>query len=259
MAVSSYYGFGVFCFKEVKRFLNVPGQTVFAPLISSLLFLIVFTFALKRSVLVIYDVPYIAFLASGLLMMSITQNAFANSSSSILHTKILGNIGDILMVPLHAHEIALAYIIGGVVRGLLVGCTNALLLLSVIVYVDALQLHIGLLLYYSVMGSCMMASLGLIIGLYANKFDHMSSINNFIITPATFLSGTFYAIQDLPMAFQVIARLNPLHYLIDGMRYSLVGYCDSSLVIGVAVTSLVTLTLVFCSCLMLRKGYRIMP
>ena len=169
--------FWTLCVKEVHRFLNVPLQTVFAPLMTSVLFLSVFTLALRRADLTIDTIPFAAFLACGLLSMSIMQNAFANSSSSIMHSKVLGGLGDVLMAPLSAYEIATAWIIGGVARGLFVGIINALVIVPVIAFSYALHINVWVLAYYVLTASIMMAALGLIAGLYAQKFDQMASIS----------------------------------------------------------------------------------
>ena len=251
--------FWTLCVKEVHRFLNVPLQTVFAPLMTSVLFLSVFTLALRRADLTIDTIPFAAFLACGLLSMSIMQNAFANSSSSIMHSKVLGGLGDVLMAPLSAYEIATAWIVGGVARGLFVGIINALVIVPVIAFSYALHINVWVLAYYVLTASIMMAALGLIAGLYAQKFDQMASISNFVIMPATFLSGTFYSVRDLPASFRLFVDINPLHYVIDGIRYGLIGYHDSSLAVGAVVVGMSALVISALACFLVVRGWRLIP
>ncbi|MBC6443899.1 MAG: ABC transporter permease [Alphaproteobacteria bacterium GM202ARS2] len=251
--------FYTLCTKEVFRFLNVPLQTVWAPLMTSVLFLSVFTLALRRADLTIETIPFAAFLACGLLSMSIMQNAFANSSSSIMHSKVLGGLSDVLMAPLSPYEIATAWIFGGVARGLFVGIINSVVLVPVIAFYYDLTVNVWVLAYYAVMASIMMANFGLIAGLYAQKFDQMASISTFVIMPATFLSGTFYSVRDLPASFRLFVDANPLHYAIDGIRYGLIGYHDSNLVIGASVIGISALSATVLAFILVVRGWRIIP
>lgn len=240
--------------REVRRFLKVPLQTVFAPLVTVMMFLLVFSVALGRSGRMIGDVPFLAFLAPGLIMMAIIQNAFANTSSSIMIGKIQGNIIDVLMPPFRSSELLFGIVAGGVTRGLLVALV---VFLSMVVLIDLEQATWSIALFYAVSGSLMLALLGFLGGLWAEKFDQMSAVTNFVITPLSFLSGTFYSITQLPEGFQAIAYLNPFFYLIDGLRYALIGYSDGSIPVGMAVVTAINIALWFVAYRLLHRGYRI--
>jgi ABC-2 type transport system permease protein len=242
--------------KEVRRFLKVPLQTVLAPLVTTLMFLLVFTVALGRSGRVIEGVPFLAFLAPGLVMMAIIQNAFANTSSSIMIGKIQGNIVDILMPPFRASELLFGIVAGGVTRGLMVAVVVMIAMLFVI-DTGALSPSPLLILFYTLSGSLMLALLGVLGGLWAEKFDQMSAITNFVVTPLSFLSGTFYSITQLPDAFQTIAYVNPFFYLIDGLRFAVIGHSDGSVLIGMAVVTAINAGLWMLAHHLIKRGYRI--
>ncbi|MGI9498405.1 MAG: ABC transporter permease [Geminicoccaceae bacterium] len=240
--------------REVRRFLKVPLQTVAAPLVTVMMFLLVFSVALGRGGRTIGDVPFLDFLAPGLIMMAIIQNAFANTSSSIMIGKIQGNIIDVLMPPFRSYELLFGIVAGGVTRGLLV----ALIVLAAMLFVvDAGNISWPLALFYAVSGSLMLSLLGFLGGLWAEKFDQMSAVTNFVITPLSFLSGTFYSITQLPESFQAIAYLNPFFYLIDGLRYALVGYSDGSILAGMLVVTTINAALWMVAHRLLHQGYRI--
>lgn len=240
--------------KEVRRFLKVPLQTVAAPLVTTLMFLLVFSVALGRSGREIEGVPFLAFLAPGLIMMAIIQNAFANTSSSIMIGKIQGNIIDILMPPLRSSELLFGVIAGGVTRGLLVALVVTVSMLFVI---DMSEISIGLAAFYMFSGALMLALLGFLGGLWAEKFDQMSMVTNFIVTPLSFLSGTFYSITQLPEGFQTIAFINPFFYLIDGLRFAIIGQSDGSILVGMAVVSAINAGLWIFAHHLVKLGYRI--
>jgi len=241
--------------KEVRRFLKIPTQTVAAPVVTTLLFLAVFTLALGRRGEVA-GVGFNEFLAPGLIMMAMAQNAFANTSSSIVVSKVQGNIVDLLMPPLSPGEITIAFALGGLTRGLIVG-TAVALAMSLFVPIG---LHgPGFILFHAVAASLMLAQLGIIGGIWAEKFDHMAAVTNFVVTPLTFLSGTFYSIQRLPEAAQVIAQLNPFFYMIDGFRYGFIGQSDAPLMVGVVVLIAVNAILGTLCYVMLAKGYKLKP
>ncbi|HZA65856.1 MAG TPA: ABC transporter permease, partial [Geminicoccaceae bacterium] len=190
--------------KEVRRFLKVPGQTLLAPVVTTLMFLLIFALALGRSGRTIEGLPFLQFLAPGLIMMAVIQNAFANTSSSILIGKIQGNIVDLLMPPLRPGELMFGLVAGGVTRGLVVAVVVTLVMLPAVSLGIA---HPLLVLFYALSGSLMLALLGLLGGLWAEKFDQMATVTNFVITPLSFLSGTFYSIAQLPAPFLVAAHL----------------------------------------------------
>ena len=240
--------------KEVRRFLKVPAQTLLAPVVTTLMFLLIFTLALGGSGRVIEGLPFLEFLAPGLIMMAVVQNAFANTSSSILIGKIQGNIVDVLMPPLRPSELMFGIGAGGVTRGVLVAVVVTLAMLPAVSLEVA---HPALVLYYVVNGSLMLALLGLLGGLWAEKFDQMATVTNFVITPLSFLSGTFYSIAQLPGPFLVAAHLNPLFYLIDGLRFGFTGHADGSIVIGAIAVAAVNLGLWALAHALIARGYRL--
>ena len=240
--------------KEVYRFLKVGIQTVIGPAISSLLFLAVFVLALGNSVRSINGTDLAEFIAPGLIMMTMLQNSFANSASSIGQAKFQGNIVDILMAPLGNLELTIGYIAGSVTRGLICGFTTYLGILFFI----PLEIHSFItLFFYSLMGCIMMGSLGTIVGIWADKWDQQQGITNFIVLQLTFLSGTFYSISRLPEMWQNFALYNPFFYNIDGFRYSFIGQSDSSLLQGAASLVLINTILIFLCYLMFRSGYKL--
>ena len=253
------FSYNYLCFitlvkKEIFRFLKVGIQTIIGPAISSLLFLAVFSLALGRSVESIngIDLPY--FIAPGLIMMTMLQNSFANSASSIGQSKFQGNIVDILMAPLNNVELALGYILGSVCRGIICGVATAL---CILIFVPLQIYSLPALFFYTLMGCTMMGSLGTIVGIWADKWDQQQGITNFIVLPLTFLSGTFYSINKLPDFWQTISSFNPFFYNIDGFRYAFTGVSDSSLTQGMIFLILInTLLIIFCY-LMFSKGYKI--
>tara|TARA_B100000427_G_scaffold319180_1_gene317099 strand:+ start:138 stop:872 length:735 start_codon:yes stop_codon:yes gene_type:complete len=240
--------------KEIFRFLKVGIQTVIGPAISSLLFLAVFSLALGRSIESIngIDLPY--FIAPGLIMMTMLQNSFANSASSIGQAKFQGNIVDILMAPLNNLELALGYIIGSVCRGIICGIVTAL---GVLIFVPLQIYSFTALIFFTLMGCIMMGSLGTIVGIWADKWDQQQGITNFIVLPLTFLSGTFYSIARLPDFWQKVSSLNPFFYNIDGFRYAFTGVSDSSLLKGMIFLIIINIILILFCYLMFRKGYKI--
>lgn len=254
MGQINWVGLWTLCRKEVARFLVVYNQTLAAPLVTTLLFLAIFTLALGRGHTMVGDVPFDLFLAPGLIMMSMIQNAFANTSSSLVSSKMQGNIVDVLMAPLSPFELTLGYAFGGLVRGLLVGMTVAI---AMLIFVHVEVLHIGVALFYAVTASMMLSLLGVIGGVWAQKHEQMSVVSNFIITPCAFLSGTFYSIDRLPGLWNYAAHINPFFYMIDGFRYGFIGHAEGSLAIGVTVMIVGNLVL-WATCLwMFASGYRI--
>jgi ABC-2 type transport system permease protein len=240
--------------KEVWRFFKVGTQTVAAPVVTTLLFLAVFSLALGRDGAMVGNVPFMEFLAPGLVMMAITQNAFANTSSSLMIGKVQGNIVDVLMPPLGPGELMLAWAGGGVTRGLIVGLGTAIAMWIVVPF--GLP-HPGFVIFHAVAGSLMLALLGLLGGLWAEKFDHLSAMTNFVITPLAFLSGTFYSVERLPEAWRFVAHFNPFFYMIDGFRYGFIGHADGDLAVGVAVLAIINIGLWVLIDGLVRRGYRL--
>jgi ABC-2 type transport system permease protein len=240
--------------KETKRFAIVWAQTIFAPVLTTLLYYIVFSLAFGGAQRSVNGIPFMDFLAPGLVMMSIAQNAFANTSSSIVIAKVQGNIVDVLMAPLSTLELAAGYTLGGIARGLAVGICSiaALLIFTPVPIHDPLYI-----IAHALLGAALMAMLGLIGGIWAQKFDHLAAVTNFIIMPATFLSGTFYTADKLPEFWRFLCHLNPFFYMIDGFRYGFIGVADSPLGTGLIVMLACNLVLAALSLFMLHSGYKL--
>ena len=242
--------------REVRRFLNVYMQTIVAPLVTLLLYFIVFSIALGggaegRQIL---GVQYMHFLAPGLLMMTMAQNAFSNTSSSLIIAKVQGNIVDLLMPPLASWEILVGMIIGATLRGMMIGLIGAV---ALALCVDVPVHNIGTIFIFALMGNIMMAALGIVAGLWAEKFDHLATVTNFVITPMTFLAGTFYALTALPEAWQKLALLNPFFYMIDGFRSGFIGTAEAPLLFGSFLMACFTVILVALAAILLKTGYKI--
>lgn len=240
--------------KEVRRFLKVISQTVLAPVATTLMFLAIFALALGGSGRTIGGMPYLEFLAPGLLMMAVVQNAFANTSSSLMIAKIQGNIVDYLMPPLGPGELTFGLVMGGVTRGLLVA---AAVWLAMLPFVPMAPLHPVLALVSVLLASAMLALLGLIAALWAEKFDQMAAATNFVITPLSFLSGTFYSIQDLPGPFHALALANPFFHMIDGLRFAFTGHADGPVALGFVILVVVDAALALLAWHLVRIGYKL--
>ena len=253
---SNWLGLYTLYMREVRRFVKVYTQTIVGPVVTTLLFLAVFALALGRAVNEVHGVPFLQFLAPGLIMMAIVQNAFANTSSSMMIAKIQGNIVDTLMPPLNAHELTFGIAMGGMTRGVVVGIAVALVL-SIWV---PLHIHsFGVIVFHTVAASLMLSLLGVIGGIWSEKFDHIAAVTNFIITPLSFLSGTFYSIERLPELGQTIATLNPFFYMIDGFRYGFIGQSDAPVLTGMLVVGLMDVVLWVVCWRMFQSGYKLKP
>lgn len=240
--------------KEVHRFLKVYHQTLLAPVISALTFFFIFALSLGNHVQHIQGVSFAAFMASGLIIMSITQNAFANSSSSLLLSKITGTIIDYIIPPIPVNGFILAYILAGMTRGIIVGIIVALAL-SIFVKIEIYSWYY--LILFSLLATFFLAALGAMAGIFSNSFDQMAAITTYIITPLSFLSGTFYSVKELPPMLAKANMLNPFFYIIDGFRYSLTGYSDARIEQG---ASFIAISCVICYILlykMVKSGYRL--
>lgn len=244
--------------RETDRFLKVYMQTLLSPLVTTVLFFSIFALSGARGDVggggQILGVSFMQFLAPGLIMMSMAQNAFANTSSSVQIGKAQGNLNDILMAPLGAWELIVGYLMGAVMRGLLVGLVS---LIGLSFFIDITFTHIWAIGFFAITGCAMMAAFGLMAGLWADKFDHMAAITNFIVTPLTFLSGTFYTLERLPEWAQGIASYNPFFFMIDGFRYGFIGQSDHSIVIAVIGVSIVTAIVVLMAYTLIKAGYKI--
>ncbi|MGK0373937.1 MAG: ABC-2 type transport system permease protein [Arenicella sp.] len=240
--------------KEVTRWRKVWMQTVIAPVVTALLYLLVFGHVLEGRVEVFPGVSYSQFLIPGLLMMTVIQNAFANTSSSMIQSKVMGSIVFILLPPFSALEMFLAYIGAAVLRGLAVGVGVFLLgYFYVHVPID----NIFIILAFAIMGSYVMAALGLIAGMWAEKFDQIAAFQSFLIVPLTFLSGVFYSITSLPPFWYQLSKANPFFYMIDGFRYGFFGQSDQPVVLSLAVMLGATLVLTIICVSMLKSGYKL--
>jgi ABC-2 type transport system permease protein len=238
--------------KEVKRFMRVAPQTLLAPIISNLLYMTVFVLAFAA----LRPDPgaFMAFLAPGLVMLGILNNAAANSSSSIMTGKMMGSITDVLTPPLSPAELALGWIGGAATRGVLVAIVTGIALSF---FTPLIPMHLWAVLYFGLSASFMMAMIGVLSGIWAEKFDQLAVVNQFIILPLSFLSGTFYRIDVLPDVFQTLIMGNPLFYLIDGFRYGFTGEADANLMVGVVFTAVLNIALFLTVWLVLRAGWRI--
>ena len=217
--------------KEVRRFLKVYTQTVAAPVATTLLYMTVFAVAIGSRRGDVNGIPFIEFLAPGLILMGLLNNAFANSGSSILVSKVQGNAVDFLMPPLSALELSIGFIAGAMTRGIMVAVVTAVTLIP---FMNIMPQHWWAVLYFGISASAMLGMVGVIGGLWAEKFDHMAAVTTFVITPLTFLSGTFYSVTALPEPIATISHFNPFFYMIDGFRYGFTGHADGHLAIGAA-------------------------
>ena len=240
--------------KEVRRFLKVSIQTVLAPCVTTLLYLLVFASVLEDHIKVYDGVSYLAFLVPGLIMMTVIQNAFANASSSLIQSKMTGNLVFLLLSPISGVEMVVAFVAAAVVRGILVGLCVWLVAL---VFVDVPLVSLTTVLLFLVLSSAVLGAVGLIAGLWADKFDQLSAFQNFIIVPLSFLSGVFYSVESLPDIWQAISRFNPFFYMIDGFRYGFFGVSDVDPGLSLVVTLAFLLLVSGVSLLLVRIGYKI--
>lgn len=247
-------GFPTLLYKEVLRFWKVSFQTVAAPVLSSLLYLLVFAHALADHVQAFPGVSYVQFLIPGLAMMAVLQNAFANSSSSLIQSKITGNIVFILLPPLAPGEILAAYLLAAMARGLVVGLGVFAATLWLVPIPVAKPLWA---LAFAVAGSGMLGSLGIIAGIWSEKFDQLAAFQNFLVMPLTFLAGVFYSVHSLPPFWQAVSHLNPFFYAIDGFRYGFFGQSDVAPWTSLAIATSAFAALSWVTLQLLRRGYKL--
>lgn len=252
----NWVGLWALCLRETRRFWKVGMQTLFAPVVSSLLMLFVFKLAFGQGGGLVGGVPFETFLAPGVVMMAILNNAFANTSSSLIIAKVQGNSVDFLMPPLSPGELTVGFLSGAVTRGVLVGLVTyaAIWILQITPFHIA---NLGAIIYFSVIASLFMGAVGLLGGIWADKFDHMAAVQNFVIMPLTMLSGTFYPIERLPEPFVTISHFNPFFHIIDGFRYGFTGHAESNLLLGGAFCFAITLALCAWCWALLRSGYKL--
>lgn len=241
-------------YKEILRFWKVSFQTVLAPVLTALLYLLIFSHVLEEHVQVYPGVRYTAFLIPGLVMMSLLQNAFANSSSSLIQSKITGNIVFILLPPLSHFEFFGAYVLASAVRGVMVGLGVFLVTATFVSVPVQNPLWV---LAFALFGSALLGALGIIAGIWAEKFDQLAAFQNFVIIPLTFLSGVFYSIHSLPPFWQQVSHFNPFFYMIDGFRYGFFGVSDVSPHLSLAIVGGSLLALSFATLSLLKRGYKL--
>ena len=242
--------------KEVRRFFKVQLQTIWAPAVTTLLFLVIFTVALGRSGRMVMGFPFADFLAPGLIVMGMLQNAFANSSFSLLVGKVQGTIVDYLMPPLSTGELLLGMAGASVTRAALVGLAvwGAMLLWP---GVHVMPSHLWAVIWFGLMGSLMLSFLGLITSIWADKFDHAAAVGNFVVAPLSLLSGTFYSIESLSPAFRAISHANPFFYVISGFRFGFLGIADSPAWLGALILLAINVALGSACYAMLRTGWKL--
>jgi ABC-2 type transport system permease protein len=250
----NWLGLATLTLREIRRFTNVWTQTLAAPIATAVLFMVVFSLALAARRPDVAGEPFTRFLAPGILMMTVIQNAFANTSSSILVSKIQGNIVDTLMPPLSPSELLAGFVAGGTARGVFVALGVAA---AIFPFVGLGIAHPLWAFGFVVAGSAFMALLGMIAGILAEKFDHLAALTNFLVTPLSFLSGTFYSIEVLPPAMQTVIQANPIFHLIDGIRFGVLGQSESSPAAGLAFVILLDAALGWMVLRWLRSGYKL--
>ena len=239
--------------REVRRFIKVGMQTLAAPVVTALLYMLVFVVAVGGG-REVHGVPYGTFVAPGLVMMQILSNAFANSSSSLLQAKFNGLMGDFITPPLSPIELLIGFGAGAATRGLFVG---AISLLAVLPFARLPVAEPWAVVYFGLGAALIMGFIGIMAGLWAEKFDHMAAVTNFVIMPMTFLSGTFYLVERLPEPFRSFSKFNPIFYMIDGFRYGFIGRAEGSLAVGAALTGALVLGLGWICFRMFETGYKI--
>ena len=247
-------GFRTLFYKEILRFWKVSFQTVLAPVITALLYLTIFGHALRGHVQVYPGVEYTSFLIPGLVMMSVLQNAFANSSSSLIQSKITGNLVFVLLPPLSHYEMFGAYVLAAVARGLAVGFGVFIVTIWFVPVSFSAPLYI---IAFAVFGAAILGTLGLIAGIWAEKFDQLAAFQNFLIMPLTFLSGVFYSTHTLPPVWREVSRLNPFFYMIDGFRYGFFGMSDINPLVSLAIVAGFFVVLAVVAMRMLASGYKL--
>ena len=246
--------FATLCQKELLRFLKVSIQTVAAPVLTALLYLVIFGHALEGRMQVYDGLRYTSFLVPGLVMMSVLQNAFANSSSSLIQSKITGNIVFVLLAPISYVEFFAAYVVAAVARGLVVGAG----VLVVTLWFVELRVQAPMwVLAFALLGAVLLGTLGLIAGIVSDKIDQLAAFQNFVIMPLTFLSGVFYSIHSLPLFWQRLSHANPFFYMVDGFRYGFFGVSDFAPAASLAIVAAFVLIVSCVSLWLLRSGYKL--
>jgi len=250
----NWVGLRTLYLREVRRFWKVGAQTVAAPVVTTLLYMLVFVVALKGARPPLHGTPFAEFVAPGLIMMAILQNAFANASSSLIQAKIMGTATDFLTPPLSPLELTIGFTLGAATRGVAVGLVTALCVLP---FAKLGLANVALIVWFGLIASLLMGMMGVLAGLWSEKFDHLSAVQNFVVMPMTFLSGTFYLIDSLPEPFASISRFNPFFYLIDGFRAGFIGHAEGNLWVGVVMSGVLTVLMGAACWLVFRSGWRL--
>ncbi|VTO10599.1 ABC transporter permease [Brevundimonas vancanneytii] len=250
----NWVGLRTLYLKEVRRFWKVGAQTVAAPVVTTLLYMMVFVVALKGARPPLHGTPFAEFVAPGLIMMAILQNAFANASSSLIQAKIMGTATDFLTPPLSPLELTVGFTLGAATRGVAVGLVTAI---CVMPFAKLGLANIALIVWFGLIASLLMGMVGVLAGLWSEKFDHLSAVQNFVVMPMTFLSGTFYLVDSLPEPFASISKFNPFFYLIDGFRAGFIGHAEGSLMVGVVMSAVLTMVMGAACWLVFRSGWRL--
>ncbi|WP_019556887.1 ABC transporter permease [Thiomicrorhabdus arctica] len=250
----NYAGCWALFIKEIRRFYSVVVQTVFAPVVATLLYLLVFGQVLDTQIDVYSGLDYSQFIIPGLVMMAILQNAFANTSSSLIQSKMHGNLTFVLLSPISPLELYVAFVGAAIVRGVAVGL--AILVVGIIWFDLSWQSPLWIMLF-AILSAAMMGGLGMLAGIISDKYDHLAAFQNFVIMPLTFLSGVFYSIHALPGVWQEISQFNPFFYMVDGFRYGFFGQSDVSVYLSLSVTLLFLLIVSAINLILLHKGVKI--
>jgi ABC-2 type transport system permease protein len=247
-------GFRTLLYKELLRFWKVATQTLTAPIVTAMLYLLIFGHVLEAHVQVFPGVSYTAFLVPGLVMMSVLQNAFANSSSSLIQSKITGNLVFILLTPLSHWEMFSAYVLAAMIRGFMVGLGVMLITLwfAKLSFVSPLWIIV-----FALIGAAILGTMGLIAGIWAEKFDQLAAFQNFLIVPATFLAGVFYSVHSLPPFWLAVSHANPFFYMIDGFRYGFFGHSDVAPLTSLTIVLVFFVVLSFIAVTLLKRGYKL--
>jgi len=247
-------GFRTLLYKELLRFWKVATQTLTAPIVTAMLYLLIFGHVLEAHVQVFLGVSYTAFLVPGLVMMSVLQNAFANSSSSLIQSKITGNLVFILLTPLSHWEMFSAYVLAAMIRGFMVGLGVMLITLwfAKLSFVSPLWIIV-----FALLGAAILGTMGLIAGIWAEKFDQLAAFQNFLIVPATFLAGVFYSVHSLPPFWLAVSHANPFFYMIDGFRYGFFGHSDVAPLTSLTIVLVFFVVLSFIAVTLLKRGYKL--
>ncbi len=250
----NWFGAYTLLSKEVRRFLKVYHQTLFSPVINIVLFLAVFSLSVGSNLTEINGVPFAVFMSAGLIMMAAMQNSFANSSSSFVMGKVMGHFVDYLIPPLGAFELLFAFTCGAILRGI---CVAIVAFLTILIFVPLGFHSVAHAVFYLVFASMFLGLLGVLCGVISETFDHMSAMTSYVITPLTFLSGTFYSTNSLPQFWRGVSHFNPFFYMIDGFRFSLTGKNDGDLLTGMIYIVSINLILGVALFFLIKRGYRI--